>query len=101
MPMTRYVKLSTTPGQMTGYMGRVSPDIPQGDIALQPPPTLPREGGTQNFGQILLMLPVMLSTGGLSLMYLGRSNPALTWLFGSLFVLSTLGTIIFTFAKPG
>ena len=99
--MTRYVKLSTTTGQMTGYMGRVSLDIPQGEIALQPPPTLPREGGAQNFGQILLMLPVMLSTGGLSLLYLGRSNAALTWVFGSLFALSTVGTLAFTLARPG
>ncbi|HEX6683736.1 MAG TPA: type VII secretion protein EccCa [Candidatus Limnocylindrales bacterium] len=79
----------------------MSPDLPQGDIALQPPPSLPREGGSQNFGQILLMLPVMLSTGAFSLMYLGRSNGALTWIFGSLFGLSTVGTLAFTLAKPG
>lgn len=98
--MASYVKLSTTTGRPAGYIGRVSPEIPQGEIALQPPPTLPREGGQQNFGQILLMLPVMLSTGGLSLMYLGRSNTTLTVLFGSLFALSTLGTLGFTLARP-
>ncbi len=79
----------------------MSLDVPQGEIALQPPPTLPREGGAQNFGQILLMLPVMLSTGAFSLMALGRSNGALTWIFGSLFALSTLGTLVFTLARPG
>ncbi|MGL5825620.1 MAG: type VII secretion protein EccCa, partial [Nocardioides sp.] len=61
--------------------------MPAGEIQLQPPPSLPRGGGGGGGGmQMMMMLPMMLGMGAMSFVYIGRANPAMTAVFGVLFI---------------
>jgi ESX secretion system protein EccC len=71
------------------------------EIALQPPPALPRDGANPNYSQLLFLLPMMLGMGAVSFVYIGRSNGLMTVLFGALFAGSMLGTLALTLARPG
>ena len=55
----------------TGYRPRRpgAPEVPQGEIVLQPPPVLPRGTG-QVPVQLLFMLPMMLGMGAMSFVYI-------------------------------
>ena len=70
---------------------------PPGEIVLPSPPVLPaRSGGGQHLTQMLFMLPMMLGMGAMSFMYIGRSGGVMTWVFGGLFVTSTVGMLVMT-----
>ncbi|MEV6969911.1 type VII secretion protein EccCa [Hamadaea sp. NPDC051192] len=71
------------------------------EVQLQPPPLLPREGGSASFTQLLVMVPLMLGMGAMTLVNLGRSNTTMSWLFGGLFAASTAGMLVLTLTRSG
>ncbi len=69
--------------------------MPRGDVQLQPPPGLPRGGGSgQAATQLMVFLPMMLGMGVMSFFYIGRSNPGLVVIFGVLYVGLLVGMVV-------
>ncbi|RFU43312.1 type VII secretion protein EccCa [Actinomadura logoneensis] len=68
------------------------PQIPQGEIVLEPPPEVP-ESVSQGFSGLLTYLPMAASGGAMGLMFMGGSgggNPIM-WVASGLFGLSMVG----------
>ncbi len=86
----------------TGYRGRRggAPEVPQGEIVLQPPPVLPRGSG-QVPVQLLFMLPMMLGMGAMSFVYIGRSGGGMTLIFGALYASSMIGMVVMSMSRGG
>ena len=51
--------------------------------------------------QMLITLPMMLGMGAMSFLYIGRSNGAMTWLFGGLFAASAVGMLVLGLSRTG
>ncbi|MCP2259304.1 DNA segregation ATPase FtsK/SpoIIIE, S-DNA-T family [Streptoalloteichus tenebrarius] len=77
-----------------------APRQPTGEIQLQSPPALTR-GSHQAALQMLFLLPMMLGMGAMSFVYIGRDGGAMTYVFGGLFVVVTVGMIVTTLAGGG
>ncbi|HKT04809.1 MAG TPA: type VII secretion protein EccC, partial [Rugosimonospora sp.] len=87
--------------QPNGRRGRSAlPEMPQGEIVLQPPPVLPRGSG-QGASQLLLMLPMMLGMGAMSFVYIGRSSGPMTWIFGILYAGVLVGMLVMGVSRGG
>ncbi len=75
--------------------------MPVGDVQMQPPPSLPRAGpGGANL-QMLMMLPMMLGMGAMSFVYIGRSNAAMTAVFGVLYIGVMGGMLVMMLMRGG
>ncbi|PRY31937.1 type VII secretion protein EccCa [Pseudosporangium ferrugineum] len=69
---------------------------PPAEIVLQPPPAIPRSGGTRGAQQLMFMLPMMIGMGAMSFVYIGRSSGIGTVVFGGLFVIVMGGMLVMT-----
>ncbi|GIG65063.1 type VII secretion protein EccCa [Phytomonospora endophytica] len=78
---------------------RPAPDLPEGDLVLESPPELPEPGGKQ-WGQMVMMVPMLAGSGAMMLMFTGGrmggggSNTTLTLICGGLFGVSMLGMMV-------
>jgi DNA segregation ATPase FtsK/SpoIIIE, S-DNA-T family len=78
------------------------PDVPQGEVILQPPPGLPGPGNnSQAMMQMMFMLPMMLGMGAMSFTYIGRSGGAMTMVFGVLYVGMLVGMMVMMLGRSG
>ena len=76
------------------------PELPSGEIALQPPPILPRGTG-QGAMQLMFFLPMMLGMGAMAFVYIGRSGGPMTYIFGALYVTAMVGMIVMSLSRGG
>ncbi|GLZ81831.1 type VII secretion protein EccC [Actinorhabdospora filicis] len=78
---------------------RPAPDLPEGDLALEAPPELPEPGGKQ-WGQMIMMVPMLAGSGAMMLMFAGPGATGggggytLRLVTGGLFGVSMLGMMI-------
>ncbi|WP_106849074.1 type VII secretion protein EccCa [Blastococcus sp. Marseille-P5729] len=80
---------------------RDAPDLPTGEINLDPPPELPKSTG-RGFGQMLMVLPMLAGAGAMALMYSSHgSGGAFRLVLGGLFGLSALGMLAVGFVQGG
>ncbi|GLZ81799.1 type VII secretion protein EccC [Actinorhabdospora filicis] len=64
--------------------------MPDGELALEPPPDLPVPA-PRNVAQILFMLPMLAGVAAMMLLYRGAARGPLSWIVGGLFGLSMVG----------
>ncbi|MEV6523322.1 type VII secretion protein EccCa [Longispora sp. NPDC051575] len=77
---------------------RPGPQLPSGDIVLNPPPELPQVTG-RAWSQLLMMLPMLAGSGSMALMFMGsRGGGTMQWIMGGLFGLSSVGMLATSFA---
>ena len=76
------------------------PEMPVGEIQLQPPPMLPR-GSNQGPVQLMFFLPMMLGMGAMSFVYIGRSGGPMTYIFGALYVSAMAGMVVMSMSRGG
>ncbi|RKS72663.1 S-DNA-T family DNA segregation ATPase FtsK/SpoIIIE [Motilibacter peucedani] len=76
-----------------------APSLPQGDVALVPPPQVP--AARQGFGHLLGMLPLLAGAGAMAFMYAGRGGGPLTYVVGGMFGVSMLGMVATSVGRPG
>ncbi len=71
------------------------PEPPTTDIALQPPPSMPRPSGSrlQNMSQMLMYLPMMLGFGGISLLTTAQRGGPMFIISGTIFGLVIVGML--------
>ncbi|MBA3488226.1 MAG: type VII secretion protein EccCa, partial [Longispora sp.] len=81
---------------------QAGPQVPSGDIQLEPPPDLPQTP-PRTLGQLLMILPMLAGMGAMAFMYAGRGggNSAMPWITGALFGVSMLGMGISQFTAGG
>ncbi|MEU0462576.1 type VII secretion protein EccCa [Amycolatopsis sp. NPDC006131] len=73
---------------------RPAPDLPSGDVVLDPPPENPPPAG-KSWTRVLMILPMLAGTGGMALLIgAGRSGP-LMYVAGGLYGVAVLGMILF------
>jgi DNA segregation ATPase FtsK/SpoIIIE, S-DNA-T family len=74
--------------------------MPQGEVQMQPPPTLPRGGGNGQMAmQMMFMLPMMLGMGVMAFSYIGRSSASMTAVFGVLYVGLMVGMLVLMLSR--
>ena len=79
---------------------RPAPDLPSGDVVLDPPPENPPPAG-KNWTRVLMILPMLAGTGGMALLIgAGRSGP-LMYVAGGLYGVAVLGMILFQIINQG
>jgi S-DNA-T family DNA segregation ATPase FtsK/SpoIIIE len=76
------------------------PELPDGEIILQPPPALPKASG-QGLTQLMFMLPMMLGMGAMSFFYIGRTGGVMTYLFAALYGSSMVGMVLMSLTRGG
>jgi S-DNA-T family DNA segregation ATPase FtsK/SpoIIIE len=69
---------------------RAAPEIPVGELAVDPPPEIPQNVNSR-WQQMLQLLPMLTGTVATGLMFAGRSGGAYTFLVGGMFGISMLG----------
>ena len=79
---------------------RPAPELPDGDLTVDPPPELPQPGG-KNWAQMLMVLPMLAGSGAMVLMMMGSgggsmggSGIALRAAMGGMFGVSMLGMVV-------
>ncbi len=86
---------------------RPAPGLPQGEIALQAPPELPRV--KQSLAQLLMVLPMLAGTGAMMFMFTGAGAGAgaggggrgpIMWVVGGLMGASMLGMTLMSVGRP-
>ncbi len=92
--------MTTTPIRRTPRMQL--PELPSGDISLQPPPAMPRPSGSriQSLGQMVMFLPMMLGFGGMSLLTSAQRGGPTLYLWGGIFAIS-IGGMLFMMLVGG
>ncbi|NIH84498.1 type VII secretion protein EccCa [Amycolatopsis granulosa] len=79
---------------------RPAPDLPSGDVVLDPPPENPPPGG-KSWTRVLMILPMLAGTGGMALLIgAGRSGP-LMYVAGAMYGIAVLGMILFQIISQG
>ncbi|ROS39013.1 type VII secretion protein EccCa [Amycolatopsis thermoflava] len=79
---------------------RPAPDLPSGDVVLDPPPENPPPAG-KSWSRVLMILPMLAGTGGMALLIgAGRSGP-LMYVAGGLYGVAVLGMILFQIISQG
>jgi S-DNA-T family DNA segregation ATPase FtsK/SpoIIIE len=68
---------------------RKGPQLPSGEMSVQEPPALP-EAPTGALGQMLVYIPMAVSSSAMLLLFVSPSNPSLMYMAGGLMVVSTL-----------
>jgi S-DNA-T family DNA segregation ATPase FtsK/SpoIIIE len=71
---------------------RPAPDLPSGELILDPPPEIPPAGG-RAWGQTMMMLPMLAGSGAMALMFAGTRGGTLAYVTGGLFGVSALGML--------
>ncbi|NIH81475.1 type VII secretion protein EccCa [Amycolatopsis viridis] len=79
---------------------RPAPDLPSGDVVLDPPPENPPPSG-KSWTRVLMILPMLAGTGGMALLIgAGRSGP-LMYVAGAMYGIAVLGMILFQIISQG
>ncbi|MBB6032867.1 type VII secretion protein EccCa [Phytomonospora endophytica] len=76
------------------------PPMPDGELALEPPPDLPVPV-PRSVAQILMMLPMIAGVAAMMVLYSGRNRGVLTLVVGGLFGLSMVGMFMGSFMGGG
>ena len=71
---------------------RDAPELPSGEVVLDPPPELPTASG-RAWGQLLMMLPMLAGAGAMALLFAGNRSGPLGYVVGGMFGISALGMI--------
>lgn len=71
---------------------RDAPELPSGEIILDPPPVIPKDTG-KAWTQMLMMAPMLAGAGAMALMFSGGRGGPLGYVVGGLFGVSMLGMI--------
>ncbi len=72
---------------------RKAPELPSGEVILDPPPVIPEAEG-RNWSQVMMMMPMLAGSAAMALMFSGsRGGGALTYMTGGLFGVSALGMV--------
>lgn len=83
---------------------RPAPELPSGDVVLEPPPENPPVGG-KNWGRMLMMLPMLGMAGGMMLMMgagFGMRAGPIMYVAGGLFGIGIVGMVAFqAFSQQG
>ncbi len=74
---------------------RDAPELPSGEIILDPPPAIPKDTG-RTWSQMLMMAPMLAGSGAMALMFAGSRGGALGYVMGALFGVSMLGMVAVT-----
>src|ERR1700754_1732390 len=78
---------------------RPAPEIPAGELRVEPPPELPQAAGGR-WQQLMLLLP-MLGGGVAMAMMMGRGGGAFSYVVGGLFGISSLAMLATSFGSSG
>src|SRR5687768_524170 len=78
---------------------RPAPEIPGGELRVEPPPELPRAAGGR-WQQVLMLLP-MLGGGVAMAMMMGRGGGAFSYVVGGMFGISSLAMLATTWGYGG
>jgi S-DNA-T family DNA segregation ATPase FtsK/SpoIIIE len=81
---------------------RAAPSLPNGELALEPPPAIPQPGGAK-WQQYLSILPMLAGTVATALMFGGGRGDAgpYTYVVGGIFGISTLGMLVTNWGGGG
>ncbi|KQS59219.1 secretion protein EccC [Geodermatophilus sp. Leaf369] len=79
---------------------RDAPELPSGEVVLDPPPEIPDAGG-RKWTQMLMMLPMLAGAGAMMLMFSGGRGGPLGYVAGGLFGVSALGMVAMGFINGG
>jgi ESX secretion system protein EccC len=71
---------------------RAAPDLPTGELILEPPPEAPEPSG-KAWSRMLMMLPMMAGTGAMGLMMGSSRGGALAYVAGGMYGVSMLGMV--------
>jgi len=71
---------------------RPGPDLPDGEVALDPPPTLPPAGGVA-WMQLMTVVPMLAGSVAMALMFTNGRGGTLAYVTGGLFGVSMLGVV--------
>ncbi|MCO7222087.1 type VII secretion protein EccCa [Klenkia sp. PcliD-1-E] len=78
---------------------REAPELPSGEVVLDPPPEIPTGG--RRWGQVLMMLPMLAGAGAMALLFTqGRGGP-LGYVAGGLLGVSALGMVAMGLVNAG
>ncbi|MGA8112383.1 MAG: type VII secretion protein EccCa [Actinocatenispora sp.] len=72
---------------------RAAPDMPDGELLMDPLPELPGPGG-RSWVQIMTIVPMLAGSGAMALMMGGRGGGMLTYVTGGMFAASMLGVVV-------
>jgi S-DNA-T family DNA segregation ATPase FtsK/SpoIIIE len=79
---------------------RNAPELPSGEVVLDPPPEIPAPSG-RSWTQVLTLLPMLAGAGAMALLFAGGRSGPLGYLVGALFGVSALGMIAVGLATGG
>ncbi|MFF1817246.1 type VII secretion protein EccCa [Kribbella sp. NPDC058245] len=80
---------------------RPAPELPEGELLLEPPPEVPEPGGKQ-WAQMLMVLPMVAMMGAMMLMFSGSMVSGLRYVIFGLFGLAMVGMIVLSlFTRNG
>ena len=79
---------------------REAPELPAGEIVLDPPPELPSDTG-RRWSQMLMVLPMLAGAGAMALLFTGGRSGPLGYVAGGLFGVSALGMVAMGFVNGG
>ncbi|MGL4745944.1 MAG: type VII secretion protein EccC, partial [Dermatophilaceae bacterium] len=72
---------------------RDGPEMPSGNLTLDPPPELPAPGGRGAMA-LLMILPMVAGSAAMAFMFAGRGGGAFAYVIGGLFGVSMLGMVL-------
>ncbi|GIJ62441.1 type VII secretion protein EccCa [Virgisporangium aurantiacum] len=72
---------------------RDGPEVPAGEFSLQEPPAIP-DVQSNGLRSAMMILPMMLMTGVMVMMFFGRGRGALTWVMMGLIGVATAGMLV-------
>src|SRR2546423_8603331 len=76
---------------------RPAPEVPSGEVVLEPPPENPQPGG-KAWGRVLMMLPMAAGSAAMGLMMGVQRGGPLAYMAGGMYGVSVLGMIAMQFA---
>ena len=81
---------------------RPAPELPSGQVVLDPPPEVPgAAGGGRMMAQSAMMVPMLASSAAMALMFSGGSSGPMRWVVGGMMGLSGLGMLAMGMAGNG
>ncbi|MFI5564045.1 type VII secretion protein EccCa [Amycolatopsis japonica] len=79
---------------------RPGPEMPSGELILQPPPEIPPPPARQ-WAQVLMVLPMVAMTAGMLLMYSGSMNGSMRFAIYGIMGVGMLGMVVMGFLQGG
>jgi S-DNA-T family DNA segregation ATPase FtsK/SpoIIIE len=79
---------------------RAAPEIPTGDLAVDPPPEIPPVLNTR-WQQLFQVVPMLTGTIATALLFAGREGGAYSYVIGAVFGISTLGMLATSWSGGG